>query len=226
MYQSSTVSHMLKELSFSHVRLFATLWTVACEAPLSMGFPRQEYWSGLPLPSLGSLPDTGIKPTHRLSILVKPRSPASQADSLPSEPPGKHFNIRLRPWKTITYSFNILSQVAQWVKNPPAMQKMQETQVWSLVRKITWRRARQPTPVFLPAESDRQRSLVGYSPQGHKELDTTEATEQILSPVIVVAVPLLSRVWPHGLQHARLPCLSPSPGACSNSCPLCWWCQL
>ena len=63
----------------SHVRLFATLWTIAHEAPLSMGFSRQEYWSGLPFPSPGDLPDPGIEP----------RSPALQADALTSEPPGK-----------------------------------------------------------------------------------------------------------------------------------------
>jgi len=51
-----------------------TLWTVACQAPLSMGFSRQEYWSGLPFPSPGYLPNSGIKPG----------SPALQADSLPS----------------------------------------------------------------------------------------------------------------------------------------------
>ena len=46
-----------------HVWLFATLWTVTCQAPLSMGFSRQEYWSGLPFPSPGDLPDAGIEPT-------------------------------------------------------------------------------------------------------------------------------------------------------------------
>ena len=56
-----------------------TPWTVAHQAPLSMGFSRQEYWSGLPFPSLGDLPDPGIEPG----------SPALQADALPSEPPGK-----------------------------------------------------------------------------------------------------------------------------------------
>ena len=62
------------ELScFSHVRLFATLWTVAHQAPLSMGFFRQEYWSGLPCPPPGDLPNPGIKPA----------SPAPHADSLP-----------------------------------------------------------------------------------------------------------------------------------------------
>ena len=49
-----------------------TLWTVALQAPLFMGFPRQEYWGGLPSPSPGNLPNPGIKPA----------SPASQADSL------------------------------------------------------------------------------------------------------------------------------------------------
>ena len=63
----------------SHVRLFATPWTVAYQAPPSMGFSRQECWSGLPFPSPGGLPDPGIEP----------RSLALQADALPSEPPGK-----------------------------------------------------------------------------------------------------------------------------------------
>ena len=44
------------------VQLFATLWTIACQAPLSMGFSRKDYWSELPFPSLGDLPDPGIKP--------------------------------------------------------------------------------------------------------------------------------------------------------------------
>ena len=57
----------------------ATPWTIACQAPPSMGFSRQEYWSGLLFPSLGDLPDPGIEL----------RSPTLQADSLPSEPPGK-----------------------------------------------------------------------------------------------------------------------------------------
>ena len=48
---------------FSGVRLFATPWTVALQATLSMGFPRQEHWSGLPFASPGDLPDPGIKPT-------------------------------------------------------------------------------------------------------------------------------------------------------------------
>ena len=53
--------------SFSSVLLFATLWTIAHQAPLSMGFSGQEYWSGLPFPPPGDLPDPGIEPESPLS---------------------------------------------------------------------------------------------------------------------------------------------------------------
>ena len=72
----------VKVKSLSYVQLFATPWTVAHQAPPSMGFSGQEYWSGLPFLSPGDLPDPGIEP----------RSPALQADALTSEPPGK-------PWE-------------------------------------------------------------------------------------------------------------------------------
>ena len=68
----------VKVKSLSRVQLFAIPWTLIYQASLSMGFSRQEYWSGLPFPSPGDLPDPGIEP----------RSPALQADALPSEPPG------------------------------------------------------------------------------------------------------------------------------------------
>ena len=57
-------------------------WTVACQAPLSMGFSRQEYWSGLPFPSPGDLLNPGIKPASL-------KSPALAGGSLPLAPPGK-----------------------------------------------------------------------------------------------------------------------------------------
>ena len=52
---------------YSCVRLFANLWTIVCQAPLSMGFSSQEYWSGLPCPPPGDLPDPGIEPTSLMS---------------------------------------------------------------------------------------------------------------------------------------------------------------
>ena len=76
----------MKVKSLSRVQLFATPWTVAHQAPPSMGFSRQEYWSGLPFPSPGDLPDPGIES----------RSPALQADTLTSEPRKSTLNIH---WK-------------------------------------------------------------------------------------------------------------------------------
>ena len=84
---------------FSHVQLFATLWTVAFQASLSMGFSRQEFWSGLPCPSPGDLPN----------LEIEPRSPALQADALTSEPQRKpwHFHCwweckLIQPlWRTV-----------------------------------------------------------------------------------------------------------------------------
>ena len=70
-YQLLLLSH------FSRVRLLATPWTEAYQAPLPMGFSRKEYWSGLPFPSSGALPDPGIE------------SPTLQTDFLRYEPPGK-----------------------------------------------------------------------------------------------------------------------------------------
>ena len=75
--QATADLYLLSEVkSLSHVQLFATPWTVAYQAPPSMGFFRQEYWSGLPFPSPRDLPNPEIEP----------RSPALQADALPSDP--------------------------------------------------------------------------------------------------------------------------------------------
>ena len=88
---------IVKVKSLSRVRLFATLWTVAHQAPLSMGFSRQEYWSGLPFPSPGDLPNSGIEPW----------SPALQADALTSELPGKP-QVALYYWyKTVVKFYSV-----------------------------------------------------------------------------------------------------------------------
>ena len=79
------------------IKSFSTLvtpWTIALQAPLSMGFPRQEYWSGLPFPSPEDLADPRIKPL----------SPALQADSLPTEPPGNPCTLNLLENKSLCKS--------------------------------------------------------------------------------------------------------------------------
>ena len=76
---------MEESISRSAVSDSVTPWTVASQASLSMGFPRQEYWSGLLFPSLGDLPTPGIEP----------RSPVLQEDSSPSELQGKPLKIEM-----------------------------------------------------------------------------------------------------------------------------------
>ena len=107
---------------FSHVQLFVTLWTVALQAPLSVGLSRQEYWSGWPCPPPGNLPDLGIEPTSLMSLSCI----------------GRH----------------VLKHSVQF-----------------------------------------SRSVASDS------------------------------LWPHGLQHTRPPCPSPTPRIYSNSCPLSQWCH-
>ena len=98
----------------SCVWLFATPWTTARQVPLSMGFSRQGYWSGLLFPSPGDLPDPAIEPG----------SPASQADSLPSEPPGK-----------VSPTLWVLIRVGQaWTEEPDRLQSVRSQRVahnWS-----------------------------------------------------------------------------------------------
>ena len=88
-------SHAFKILREKSFQLKVTPWTVAHQAPPSMEFSRQEYWSGLPFPSPGDLPNPGIEPG----------SPALQADTLPSEPPIKinKFNFFLKRLHTMLH---------------------------------------------------------------------------------------------------------------------------
>ena len=89
--------------SFSHAQLFETPWTVAHQATLSMEFSRQEYWSGLPCPPPGDLPNPGIEP----------RSLKLQVDSLLSEPPGKPKNTGMESLSLLQGIF--LTQESSWV---------------------------------------------------------------------------------------------------------------
>ena len=112
--------HIFQQSHFClYVQLFAILWTVARQAPLSMAFSRQEYWSGLPLLSPGDLPDP----------VIKPRSPTLQTDSSPSEPPGKPSAL-LGFVKSVIFSiigcnpYNI--RVGDWWSDEEAQRKPQK----------------------------------------------------------------------------------------------------
>ena len=88
----------MKVNTLSHLRLFATPWTVAYQTPPSMEFSRQECWNGLPFLSPGDLPNPGIEP----------RSPALQAVTLPSESPGKPIRISSLFWSFLYAFFSFL----------------------------------------------------------------------------------------------------------------------
>ena len=104
-------NYSVKIKLLSRVWLFATLWTIAHQAPPPMGFSRQEYWSGLPFPSPGDLPDSGIEP----------RSPTLQADALTSEPPGKpwcpNYNYSVSKAKEVFPSGSVVKNMATMQEN-------------------------------------------------------------------------------------------------------------
>ena len=114
---------------------------------------------------------------------VSPSPPASPAFSFyflfnlsfkkQSEKSNSAVKLQLKSNLKVKRLTDCFSVVALMINNPPAIR---ETWVRSLGWKIRWRRAWQPTPVFLPGESHGQRSLAGYSPGGRRELNTSEAT--------------------------------------------------
>ena len=95
--------------SLSDVQLFLTPWTVAHEAPPSMEFSSQEYWSGFPFPSPGDLLDPGIEP----------RSPTLQAEALPSEPPGAtKESLVAKTVKPFACNAGDLASIPGWGRSP------------------------------------------------------------------------------------------------------------
>ena len=135
-----------KVKSLSHVILFVTPWTVTHQAPPSMEFSRQEYWSGLPLPSPGDLPDPG----------VEPRSIAGRCFTISAtrEVPFQCIDVSYCLF-IYCFTFGLLLfsgfgwYIFVYVMYIPVM--------------IPWTRAWQPAPIFLPGESHGQRSLTGYT---------------------------------------------------------------
>ena len=135
---------------FGCVQLFATLWTAAHQAPLSMGFSRQEYWSGLPFPTPGDLPDPGIKP---MSFYV-----SRIADGFfTTDPPGKPIKLLYNPAIPL---LGIYPEEA--ITEKDTCTPIFTATLFTIAR--TWRRQWHPTPVLLPGKSHGQRTLVDCSP--------------------------------------------------------------
>ena len=151
--------------------LFATPWTVAYQASLSVGFPRQEYWSGFPFPSS----DPGIK-LQSLAL----------AGRLPVSPRGSPWNVLMQSLLKVFAILGHWFQLQQWNAGkvdgriswkwlPGFEQRFNLAQcTQGSIAKIPWSRKWEPTPVFLPGKSHGQRSLVDYSPWGRKESNTSE----------------------------------------------------
>ena len=121
------------ESEVTRVRLLATPWTAAYQAPPSMGLSKQEYWSGVPLPSLILFCYSEIMISKRCQMSTKQLILLETSNDSHAGGSGS-------------------------------------------IRKIPWMRKWHPTPVLLPGKSHGQRSLVGCSPWGREESDTTEAT--------------------------------------------------
>ena len=156
---------------FSRVRLFLTLWTIAHQAPLSMGFSSQEYWSGLPGPPLGDLPDTGIDLPF-LQLL--------------------HCRRILYHWatgeeNTVMHVINTFTDISALIAkflwnifhNIYSLWKFVFSFVCILVYQKPFKLNRQEMithSTILPGNSCAHRSLSGCSSQGRKELDMTDMT--------------------------------------------------
>ena len=146
---------------------FATPWTVARQASLSMGFPRQEYWSGLPVPPPGGLPDPRIEPGSP-AVQVNSLCWATREANLQSRKirdtdaenkcmdMGQRWGEELGDWNWRTYTINTRLPWRLRGKNSPAVQEMQVRSLGQEDR--------------LPRKFHGQRNLVGYSPWGHKRL--------------------------------------------------------
>ena len=118
---------MLRDQLLSRVRILVTPWTVGHRAPLSIGFPKQEYWSGLSFPPPGDLPDTGIKPEFLASLPLEGRFfPLCHKVTLYS----LWLTSNLRGWYSETSEcFLFLHQFILWFQHPLLIQGVQIT-VW------------------------------------------------------------------------------------------------
>ena len=163
----SSVVCLLCAQMLSCVWLFVTPWIAVCKASLSMGFSWQEYWGGLPFPPPGDLPNQEMEPMSLMSPALA----------------GEFFTTRTTSEKAMAPHSSTLAWKIPWTEEPGRLQSMGSLRVgrdWmtslSLFTFIHWRRKWQPTPAFLPGESQGWGSLVGCRLWGRTESDTTEAT--------------------------------------------------
>ena len=171
----------------SHVWLCATPWTAAYQAPPSVGFSRQEYWSGLPFPFPGDLPNPGIKPG----------SPTLQADSLPSESPGTKRKTNIRyylyveskiryKWIYLQNRNRPLNKTSLWL---PKGKEQGEEKIWSLGLTDTHCSVQSLSHVWL---CDPMNCSTSGLPVHHKLLEFTQTHVHQVSDAIQPSHPLSS----------------------------------
>ena len=185
-----------------HVQLLVTLLTVAHQAPLSMGFSRQEYWSGLPCLPPGGLPNSGTAPVSPMSLALANRffTTCLAACTPPSPKSHIYWPSSLPLWSSFSELWNavswaivlILPQIklnlqlshcafckrkyhTSFYTSPTAHWSLEVLDGWDLFYLYTLT-ATVPTPVFLPGESQGWGSLVSCRLWGHTESDTIEVT--------------------------------------------------
>ena len=179
-----------------------TLRTIACQAPLSLGFSRQEYWSGLPCPPPGDLPDPG----------TEPRSPALQADSLPAELPGKPHGGPAAAAKLLQ------SCPTQWDpidSSPPG----------SPVPGILQARTLEWVAISFSKAGKWKVKVKSLSRVRLSATPWTAPHQVALSSVQFSLSVVSDSLRSHESQHTRPPCPSPTPWVHSNSCPSSQWCH-
>ena len=184
---------------FSHW-LFLAPWTVAFQATLSMGFPRQEYWSGLPFPSSGHLPNPGIKPA----------SPALAGGFFTSSTTfGKPYiwlTKRKNYYKSI---FFFASLISTYTVVYPCSFLPVTTSCQKLFPKIAVKKKYTCSYLYVPLFTLNVEYYC-HSP----------SCCSLFSPLV-----MSNSLKRYGLQHTRLPCPSQTPRVCLNSCPLSPWCH-
>ena len=213
---------------FSSVWLFLTLWTVVCQAPLCLGFSRQEYWSGLPCPPPGDIPDPGVRPESLTSPALASRFFTTSATW---EAPYKDIQVYIYtvelPFATTWMDLEgiMRSKISDteedrycrlptWLSRKESICQCRRHRFDLWVRKMPCRKKWQLTPVFLPGKSHGQRSLVGYNPRNPKKMRQDSATGQHMC----VHAKFLQSRWPlcnpmdgsppgssvHGILQARI----------------------
>ena len=192
----------------SHVWLFATPWTVACQVPLSMVIPREEYWSLLPFPSPGDLPDPGIEPgypplqqiLYHLTHQGSPKLKVIMSWSLFPKSDVEVYIQLMQYWiKSSATKLYFISPLSLYIKQV-------ELNLHELIENIMWLNFKWSCFIIT---------------NHHNLLKHAETCNFSCCSVTLSCMTL----QPHGPQHDRLPCPSPSPGICQSSCWLHQWCH-